>query len=57
MQMVHIEDNFVEDDGSLNLAGARGAKHGFAILSILFRIDPRKPQVRWKEIMWQLFHF
>jgi len=44
MQMVHIEDNFVEDDGSLNLAGARGAKHGFAILSILFRIDPRKPQ-------------
>ena len=46
MQMVHIEDNFVEDDGSLNLAGARGAKHGFAILSILFRIDPRKPQVR-----------
>jgi len=44
MQIVHIEDNFVEKDGSLNLDGAKGAKHGFAILSILFEIDPKKPQ-------------
>ena len=45
MQIVHIEDNFVEKDGSLNLDGAKAAKHGFAILSILFEIDPKKPQV------------
>ena len=45
MQMVHIEDKFVEDDGSLDVDGAKGAKHGFAILSILFKIDPKKPQV------------
>ena len=52
MQMVHIEDNFVEADGSLNLDGARGAKHGFAILSILFKIDPKKPQVSYLNLFW-----
>ena len=45
MQMVHIEDDFVEADGSLNLEGAKGAKHGFAILSILFKVDNRLNQV------------
>jgi len=37
--MVHINANYVKDDGSLDLAAARGAKDGFAILSILFYVD------------------
>lgn len=44
MQMVHIEDKFVSKDGTVDLKSAKASKHGFAILSILFYIDPSKPQ-------------
>jgi len=44
MQMVHVEDKFIEDDGSINLKDARNSPYGFAILSILFYIDDSKPQ-------------
>ena len=46
MQLVHVEDKFIEDDGSINLKDARNSPYGFAILSILFYIDDSKPQVR-----------
>jgi carbonic anhydrase len=44
MQMVHIEDKFVAKDGTVDLKAAKDSAHGFAILSILFYIDPTKPQ-------------
>merc|ERR1711962_311854 len=44
MQMVHIEDKCIEEDGKVNWNKARKLKHGIAILSILFRIDNSKPQ-------------
>ena len=43
--MVHIEDAFVAKDGTVDLKAAKDSAHGFAILSILFYIDPTKPQV------------
>ena len=45
MQMVHIEDKMIEKDGKIDWNRARKAKHGVAILSILFYIDNSKPQV------------
>ena len=45
MQMVHIEDKFIEDDGTIMWGKAKKAKHGVAILSISFYVDPSKPQV------------
>jgi len=44
MQMVHIEDKFIEDDGTIMWGKAKKAKHGVAILSISFYVDPSKPQ-------------
>jgi len=44
MQMVHVEDRYIEKDGKVNVNKARKSKHGFAILSILFYVDPNKPQ-------------
>ena len=48
MQMVHIEDKFIGTMGEVDWKGAQGAQHGVAILSILFYVDPKKPQVRLK---------
>ena len=45
MQMVHIEDKCIEEDGKVNWNKARKLKHGIAILSILFEVDNSKPQV------------
>jgi len=44
MQMVHIEDRYIEKDGKVMWNKARKAKHGIAILAILFYIDNNKPQ-------------
>ena len=46
MQMVHVEDKFIDADGKVMWKDAQNAKHGVAILSILFYVDNRKPQVR-----------
>ena len=51
MQLVHVEDKFIEDDGSLNLKDARKSPYWFAILSILFYIDNSNPQVRHNVIL------
>ena len=45
MQMVHVEDRYIDADGKVMWNKARKVKHGVAILSILFRIDNSKPQV------------
>ena len=45
MQMVHIEDRYIDTDGKVMWNKARKVKHGVAILSILFYIDNSKPQV------------
>merc|ERR1711962_1402609 len=44
MQMVHIEDRYIDTDGKVMWNKARKVKHGVAILSILFYIDNNKPQ-------------
>lgn len=49
MQMVHVEDRYIEKDGKVMEKKARKSKHGFAILSILFYVDPLKPQVTFCE--------
>ena len=45
MQMVHVEDRYIEDDGKVMWNKARKAKHGVAILSILFYVDNNANQV------------
>ena len=45
MQMVHVEDSFIEEDGTIMWGKAKKAKWGVAILSIRFYVDNTKPQV------------
>ena len=47
--MVHIEDNFINGDGTIDLAAAKADAHGLSILAILFKVDNNKPQVRFNE--------
>ena len=51
MQMVHVEDRYIGDMGEVDWEAAQGAQHGVAILSILFYIDNKKPQVRLKIVI------
>jgi len=44
MQMVHVEDKFIDAVGNVMWKDAQNAKHGVAILSILFYVDNTKPQ-------------
>ena len=48
MQMVHVEDRFISPEGKVLWHEAQNARHGIAIIVILFCIDPKKPQVRFK---------
>ena len=45
MQMVHIEDRYVDSDGTYDWEGALADPNGLAILAIFFAVDPKKPQV------------
>ena len=45
MQMVHIEDRYISEDGTIDLASAVKDANGLAILGIFFYVDPKKPQV------------
>ena len=55
MQMVHVEDKFIDTIGEVNWEAAQGAQHGVAILSILFYVDNKKPQVRLKIVIVKIF--
>ena len=55
MQMVHVEDKFIGKMGEVDWEAAQGAQHGVAILSILFYIDNKKPQVRLKIVIVKIF--
>ena len=55
MQMVHVEDKFIGNMGEVDWEAAQGAQHGVAILSILFYVDNKKPQVRLKIVIVKIF--
>ena len=43
--MVHVEDRFISQDGTVDFASAKANPSGIAILSILFHVNPNKAQV------------
>jgi hypothetical protein len=45
MHMVHVEDNFISGDGTIDLTAAVADAHGLSILAVLFEVDNNKPQV------------
>ena len=55
MQMVHVEDRYIGKEGEVDWKAAQGAQHGVAILSILFYVDDKKPQVRFKIVLIKIF--
>ena len=55
MQMVHVEDRYIGDMGEVDWEAAQGAQHGVAILSILFYVDPKKPQVSLTIVLMKIF--
>ena len=55
MQMVHVEDRYIGKMGEVDWKAAQGAQHGVAILSILFYVDDKKPQVRFEIVLIKMF--
>ena len=55
MQMVHVEDRYIGKMGEVDWKAAQGAQHGVAILSILFYVDDKKPQVRFNIVLIKIF--
>ena len=45
MHMVHIEDKYIDSDGTYDWDGALADPNGLAVLGIFFNVDPKKPQV------------
>ena len=45
MHMVHIEDKYIDSEGTFDLDGALADPNGLAVLGIFFNVDPKKPQV------------
>ena len=43
--MVHIEDKYIDSEGTFDLTSALGDPNGLAVLGIFFDVDPKKPQV------------
>ena len=43
--MVHIEDKYIDSEGTYDLDGALADPNGLAVLGIFFDVDPKKPQV------------
>ncbi len=55
MHMVHIEDKFIDRDGTVIVGAAEGDAHGLSILAVLFHVDNNKPQVCFnKEMQFSL---
>ena len=44
--MVHIEDKYIDSEGTFDLTSALGDPNGLAVLGIFFDVDPKKPQVK-----------
>ena len=45
MHMVHIEDKYIDSEGTYDWDGALTDPNGLAVLGIFFNVDPKKPQV------------
>ena len=45
MHMVHVEDQFIAADGTIDAGSAVADPKGLAVLGIFFKVDPSKPQV------------
>ena len=43
--MVHIEDRYIDSEGTYDFGGALADPNGLAVLGIFFDVDPKKPQV------------
>ena len=52
--MVHIEDRYIDSDGTFDLTAALGDPNGLAVLGIFFDVDPKKPQVN-SPILFQCY--
>ena len=50
MHMIHVEDRFIAKDGKVDFDSAAENAYGLAILSVLFHVDPNKPQVCGNQI-------
>jgi carbonic anhydrase len=44
MHMVHIEDRYINSEGTYNWTAALADPNGLAVLAIFFQVDPKKPQ-------------
>lgn len=44
MHMVHIEDQFIKPDGTVDFDAAKQDKYGIAVLGIFFEVQPKKTQ-------------
>jgi len=44
MHMVHVEDHHISKEGEIDWDGAKGDKHGIAVLAIFFEVQDSKPQ-------------
>ena len=44
MQMIHVENEFIKPDGSVDWEKAAMDEAGVAVISVLFRVDNMKPQ-------------
>lgn len=44
MHMVHVEDQFIAADGTIDAGSAVADPKGLAVLGIFFKVDPSKPQ-------------
>ena len=45
MQMIHVENEFIGDDGKVDMDAAGANPTGLAILSVMFCVDNKKTQV------------
>ena len=52
--MVHVEDRYVNDDGSINEAGAKADKYGYAIISIMFQVNDTITEVLLSKLYFQM---
>ena len=55
MHMVHIEDKYIDSEGTYDWAGAIADPNGLAVLAVFFQVDPKKPQVSKQTPFWVLY--
>ena len=57
MHMVHIEDRYINAEGTYDLHGALADPNGLAVLGIFFDADPKKPQVNQQNTISYVIKF